>query len=57
MSSMNKEKKTSTWVDKKKEINDDKHDEILEFVGELGVDFVKDGKLPNGDDYTWKKRR
>lgn len=26
-------------------------------VGVMGVDAVKDGKLPNGEDYTWKKRR
>lgn len=26
-------------------------------VGKMGVDAVKDGKLPNGEDYTWKMRR
>ena len=26
-------------------------------VGKMGVDSVQDGKLPNGEDYTWKKRR
>lgn len=26
-------------------------------VGKLGVDSVKDGKTPDGHDYTWKKRR
>ena len=26
-------------------------------VGAMGVDAVKDGKLPSGEDYTWKKRR
>lgn len=26
-------------------------------VGKMGVDSVKDGKLPNGDAYTWKMRR
>jgi hypothetical protein len=26
-------------------------------VGQMGVDSVKDGHLPNGEDYTWKKRR
>lgn len=26
-------------------------------VGKMGVDAVVDGKLPNGTDYTWKKRR
>lgn len=29
----------------------------LEIVGMFGVDGVKDGKCPSGDDYTWKKRR
>lgn len=29
----------------------------LEIVGVFGVDSVEDGKCPNGDDYTWKKRR
>ncbi len=26
-------------------------------VGGRGVDAVEDGKLPDGTDYTWKKRR
>jgi hypothetical protein len=26
-------------------------------VGKMGVDSIEDGKLPNGEDYTWKKRR
>lgn len=26
-------------------------------IGKPGVDAVADGKLPNGEDYTWKKRR
>lgn len=26
-------------------------------IGKMGVDAVVDGKLPNGEDYTWKKRR
>ena len=26
-------------------------------VGKMGVDSVVDGKLPNGEDYTWKMRR
>ena len=25
-------------------------------VGAMGVDSVEDGKLPNGDAYTWKMR-
>lgn len=31
--------------------------EQLEFVGELGVSGVLNGKLPNGDDYDYKKKR
>lgn len=26
-------------------------------IGKMGVDSVIDGKLPSGEDYTWKKRR
>lgn len=26
-------------------------------VGQSGVDAVADGKLPDGTEYTWKKRR
>jgi len=26
-------------------------------VGNMGCDSVEDGKLPTGEDYTWKKRR
>ena len=29
----------------------------MELVGIFGADEVKDGKLPSGVDYTWKKRR
>lgn len=28
-----------------------------EIVGKFGVDGISDGKFPNGDLYTWKKRR
>ena len=28
-----------------------------EIVGKFGADSVEDGILPNGDVYTWKKRR
>ncbi len=28
-----------------------------ELVGKFGVDSVELGQLPNGDSYTWKKRR
>lgn len=26
-------------------------------VGKMGVDSVQNGKLPSGEDYTWKMRR
>lgn len=26
-------------------------------VGRMGVDAVKDGRLPSGEDYTWRMRR
>ena len=26
-------------------------------VGRSGVDSVEDGQLPNGEEYTWRKRR
>ena len=31
--------------------------ESTDQVGQMGVSAVIDGKLPNGEDYTWKKRR
>jgi len=29
----------------------------MEIVGIFGADSIKDGKCPDGVDYTWKKRR
>ena len=29
----------------------------MEIVGMFGADSIKDGKCPDGHDYTWKKRR
>jgi hypothetical protein len=29
----------------------------MELVGIFGADEIKDGKLPDGTNYTWKKRR
>ena len=29
----------------------------IEIIGLFGVDFVLEGKCPDGSDYTWKKRR
>jgi hypothetical protein len=28
-----------------------------EVVGKFGVDGIQDGKFPDGEPYTWKKRR
>ncbi len=33
------------------------HADGLEIVGKFGADGIADGKFPNGDPYTWKKRR
>jgi hypothetical protein len=54
---MKNNKKDLKWVQNKNKINNTKHTEELIFVGVFGVDSVKDGKLPNGDEYLWKKRR
>ena len=29
----------------------------MEIVGRFGADSIKDGKCPDGIDYTWMKRR
>jgi len=29
----------------------------MEIVGRFGADSIKDGKCPDGVDYTWMKRR
>lgn len=47
------EKKIPKWVQDKNNI---KHDERIEFVGQMGVDGVIDGKLPNGEPYEWTKK-
>ena len=31
--------------------------DAIEIIGLFGVDFVFEGKCPDGSDYTWKKRR
>jgi len=41
------------WVVDKESIT---HEEELVFVGEMGVDGIIDGKLPNGDTYDWSKQ-
>ena len=47
--------KKPKWLEDKAEANKPK--EEVTFIGEMGVDYVKDGKLPNGELYLWKKRR
>jgi hypothetical protein len=29
----------------------------IEIIGLFGVDFILDGRCPDGSDYNWKKRR
>ena len=31
--------------------------DAIEIIGLFGVDFVLEGKCPDGSEYTWKKRR
>lgn len=45
--------KTPKWVENKGKI---KHDEKIEFIGEMGVSGIIDGKLPNGEIYEWSKK-
>lgn len=49
-------KQKPAWVLEKEKIAQTPIGEI-EVVSLKGVDGVKDGKLPNGLPYTWKKRR
>ena len=58
---MNMNQKTMTskqpsWVEQREALR--QHvEEPLVFVGERGADGVIDGKLPNGEEYGWYKRR
>lgn len=51
-----KEKSIPEWVKIKEELRNQNFDNI-EFTSLTGVDGVLDGRLPNGDEYLWKKRR
>ena len=31
--------------------------ELPNQIGKMGVDAVEDGRLPSGEEYTWKMRR
>lgn len=50
-----KNKKIPQWVNDKADATAPK--ETVEFVGEMGASGVVDGKLPNGEQYLWYKRR
>lgn len=45
---------TPQWIKNKYKIKETHKEEII-FIGELGVDAVTDGKLPNGEPYVWSK--
>lgn len=49
-------KKIPQWVLEKEQVNKDINEELI-FIHVPGAEGVIDGKLPNGEDYTWKKRR
>jgi len=44
------------WVEIKESLSN-LEDEPLIFIGKPGADGVVDGLLPNGEPYTWYKRR
>jgi hypothetical protein len=48
-------KKQPKWLKDKEEANKPKEDVV--FVGEMCASGVIDGKLPNGQEYLWYKRR
>lgn len=49
-------KKQPGWVEAREALRTHV-EEPLVFVGEMGADGVIDGKLPNGEEYGWYKRR
>ena len=53
---MIKIKQVPKWVQTKERLNSTEL-EPVEFVGEMGAAGVVDGKLPNGELYTWFKRK
>lgn len=44
------------WVLEKQRLQSEQPEELV-MVGELGVAGIVDGKLPNGDDYDYLKKR
>lgn len=53
---MKKEKVVPKWVQDKEKLNSTVQ-EPVEIVGLMGVAGIVDGKLPNGEAYTWFKRK
>lgn len=53
---MIKTKQVPQWVQARERLNNTVL-EPVEFVGEMGAAGVVDGKLPNGESYTWFKRK
>ena len=49
-------KQKPKWVEDREALRQ-QVEEPLVFVGEPGADGVVDGLLPNGEPYTWYKRR
>ena len=49
-------KQQPSWVEAREALRK-QVEEPLVFIGELGADGVIDGKLPNGNEYEWYKRR
>ena len=44
-----------SWVKEKEKLKNQEPEELV-FVGEMGVDGVINGKLPNGEEYEWSKQ-
>ena len=49
-------KQKPQWVLERERLNKTQH-EVPIFIGKMGADGVKDGKLPNGEPYVYSKRR
>ena len=49
-------KKQPKWVADREALRNQVEEPLI-FIGERGADGVIDGKLPNGEPYTWAKRR
>ena len=49
-------KQKPKWVEDREALRQHVEEPLI-FVGEPGADGVVDGLLPNGEPYTWYKRR